>query len=217
MKVVANLDPVVLEGELLRRIGEVKKEHGPTAPVLVVVPTSRLVDHLQRRLAGKFGAVLGVEILHFRALAGNILEAAGNDLQPSSNRILTELLRRCIGELPGGNQLKRFVDRRPGAASSLMSSIRALREAGVDPGDFRKLARSEQDLASLYSAYSHRLGDMSERGVTDEAGFINAACRVLDTGIGLRERYNSVFLYGAYELLGVHLNLLRKMEPVTVL
>lgn len=208
---------MVLEGELLRRIGEVQDEEGKTAPVLVVVPTARLVDHLHRRLAEKFGALLGIEIVHFHGLAKTILEATGNSLQPVSGRILTELLRRCIGELPDGNRLKRYVSERPGAASALMSSIRDLREAGVDHGDFSRLARSTPDLALLYKIYCHRLDDLANKQITDEAGFITTARKVLDSDPAFRNRFEAVFLYGAYELIGIHLDLLRKLEPVTAL
>lgn len=214
MKVVAHLDPVVLEGELLRRIGEVQERNGKTAPVLVVVPTSRLRDHLQRRLAEKFGAVLGVEIVHFHGLARMIHEASETGAtEPASSRVLTELLRRCIGELPNGNRLKEYVRQRPGAATSLMSSIRDLREAGVDPELFRDLPGAAPHLTALYERYCHRLTGLSELGITDEAGYIAAA----GNASGIRNRFHSVFLYGAYELVGVHLNLLRKLQPVTVL
>ena len=214
MKVVAHLDPVVLEGELLRRIGEVQERNGKTAPVLVVVPTARLVEHLQRRMAQKFDALLGVEIMHFRGLAGRILEAAGSDLQPASSQILAELLRRCIHRLPDDDRLRRFVSKRPGATSSLMKSINNLREAGFPEKESGQLPGN---LAALYRSYCRSVDRLAQQGITDEAGFITRACEAMERSSGLREQYGEVLLYGAYELLGVHLQLLRMFRPVTAL
>src|SRR5262245_32120184 len=63
VRVVSNSSSLVLERELLDRVAAAKSGD-PLAPVLIVVPSARLADHVARRLVERFGAVLGVEIVH---------------------------------------------------------------------------------------------------------------------------------------------------------
>ena len=56
MKLVANASPSVLEAELLDRVAAAKSRD-LLAPVLIIVPTSRLADHVSLRLAERFGSI----------------------------------------------------------------------------------------------------------------------------------------------------------------
>ena len=59
MKIVANASPTVLEAELLDRVAAAKTGD-PLAPVMIIVPTRRLADHVSHRLVERFGSILGV-------------------------------------------------------------------------------------------------------------------------------------------------------------
>src|SRR5260221_14712805 len=72
----------VLEGRLADLIREVKEGDpaGAFAPIVVVVPSDRLRDHLQIVLAEKLGAVIGVHILDHQAFAREAATTAGRTL-----------------------------------------------------------------------------------------------------------------------------------------
>ena len=111
MKVLSHPDPVVLENTLLARVDAVHP-HDATARTVVVVPTARLVRHLQRRLATKRGAWLGLEVLDFDSLARRTLEHSGGARpRVASRRLLETLLRRCLTRC-AENRWSRFVRKR---------------------------------------------------------------------------------------------------------
>ena len=76
MRLLAHPDPLTLERELLSRVDSLHPRDG-TGRTLVLVPSARLATHLLRRFAGRRPAWLGLEVLHFRALARRIVEAGG--------------------------------------------------------------------------------------------------------------------------------------------
>ena len=69
----------------------------PLAPVLVIVPTSRLAAALRRRLSRALGAYLAIEVLPHRALSLRAA-AAGPDAPPriASEVVLATLLDRLL-------------------------------------------------------------------------------------------------------------------------
>jgi Lhr-like helicase len=72
LRVLAHPDPVVLEEELLSRV---ERGHGPemATRTLIVTPTTRLAEHVQRRLTTRRPAWLGLEVLHLSSLATSVL------------------------------------------------------------------------------------------------------------------------------------------------
>src|SRR5262245_281309 len=73
MRVVAHIDPIVLERELVARIG-VEHPRDGSSRTLVLVPTTRLADHVKRRLLAARPAWIGLEVLSPRALARTVLD-----------------------------------------------------------------------------------------------------------------------------------------------
>ena len=61
---MAHPDPFVLERELLDRVASAQADD-PLAPVLIVVPTRRLAEHVQRKVAEDAGARLAVHVLTY--------------------------------------------------------------------------------------------------------------------------------------------------------
>lgn len=219
MRVLAHLDPTVLERELLSQVSRAGRAREPHR-ILVVVPTTRLADHVQRRLTQASAAWLGVEVLHFRALAQRIVEQHGErGTRVASPRVLEALLERVLRDLPD-NEWSRFVERRPGAAGRLMRSLNELREAGIAPPSLDACCADHagmQWLTEIYRSYGERLQRAEKDCWTDEAGLVFQAvahaCR-------FASRFDSVFVHGVYELTGVHLQLVRALDDggrVTVL
>ncbi len=219
IRVVADPDPWVLERELIGRIEQVRGEASPLAPVLVLVPTRVLARHLRHRLTARRAAWLAVEVQTFRGMVHRILEG-GADAPPRavSKRLLEAVLERVLRELPD-NRLTRFVDRRPSALRSLLGTLNDLREAGIPAAAVRECAAagSERDLAAVFERYGRALEKLAPCGLTDEAGLVTAAAR---RAAEQARHYRGVFVHGAYELVGMHLDLVRAISaasPVTVL
>ncbi len=218
MKVLAHPDPFVLEAELLDRIAAAQRDD-PLARVLVIVPTSRLAAHVERRVAERHGARLGVEVLVHRALAHRILETApGPPLRVISPLLLEGLLERVLDQVPT-SRLTDFAKERPGAVGSILETLEDLREAGIPPGALQAYARGEIEgaIAAVYDAYHAGLVRAETLGFVDEAGLVR---RALPHAPGLARARAEILHHGAYELIGVHLDLTRTLDrarPVTFL
>ncbi|HXV76355.1 MAG TPA: PD-(D/E)XK nuclease family protein [Candidatus Polarisedimenticolaceae bacterium] len=212
MKILGHVDVRVLEQELLRVL---VRDHPstPGARSFVVVPTRRLVTHLSKRLVrdGGAGAWLGVEFLTFHGLARSILVRAGARVP----RVLAEPVRRsALRSVLAGlrqNAWAAFVERRPGALGRLARAVDDLREAGVLPAELETCAgdhRGNRSLAEIYAAYHEALVALGVAGVTDGAGFIAAATPHAGEFAAASAQ---LLVYGAYEWLGVHLELIREL------
>ena len=211
MKVLAHIDATVLEQELLSRV-DATHPAGEIAGTLIVVPTTRLAEHLLRKLSEVRPAWLGLEVLHFRSLAFRILEKSGTTVHTASTHLLEALLRRLLRDRPR-NLWSRFVDDRPGALSRLVAAVNDLREAGIEPGDVERIGAGGERgraLAELYRAYHDEL-ERAE-GWTDNAGLIR---RALSGAAAFGKRSPAVFVHGAYDLIGVHLDLVRALDAAT--
>jgi RecB family exonuclease len=217
LRVLAQLDPVILEEELLARI---EREHGSgeLRRSLVVAPTARLAEQIQRRLSERRVAWLGLEVLHLLSLPDRILQQAGVNARCCSQRLLQALLGRQLKRSPE-NPWSRFVRQRPGALDGLAAAMTELRKAAIDPNDLAacRLDDSGHGLAEIYRRYHDALERLAADGWVDDAGLIRAA---LPHVARYAQPYASVFLHGAYELIGIQLDLIRALDRacgVTVL
>jgi ATP-dependent helicase/DNAse subunit B len=213
VKVLAHVDPVLLERELLARV-DATHPRGAVGHTLVLVPTNRLAEHLQRKLAGVRPAWLGLEVLPFRGLGRRVLEQAdGSTLHVASPLLLEALLRRLLHERPR-NGWSKFVGRRPGAVGPMAATFRELREAGIAATDLAACTDGPRtsDLAELFELYDTALGECASAGWTDDAGLAHAA---MPHVAGFAEDLDAVFVHGAYELIGVYLDLLRELDHAT--
>lgn len=207
MRVRTHPDPTALERALLDRLERAVADDVPT---LVVVPASRLRDHVQRRLLDRGGASIGIEILTLPRLVDAALEAAGRSPGAPIARPALELL---AGEAlaTAGDRWARFVERRPRALQRLTESLVDLREAAIAPGVVERAARGgrQRELAAIYAHWSAALDRARERGFSDVAGKALEACDCVDALLGSDR---AVVLYGAYDLIGTHLLLLRAID-----
>ena len=210
MRLVAHASPLVLEGELLDRVAAAKSADA-LAPVLIVVPSRRLADHVNRRLVERFGAVLNVSVLHHRALAERVLEQAGATARPVlSDDLTATLFARVVQRAPAG-PLRDFVRDRPGAATAMQNALTDLREAGLEPAVVRAtLAGPEAETAALYGLWSEALDELQARtGAVDETGLAREAAR---EATSFASRFSAILHHGAYDLLGVRIDLVRALD-----
>ena len=217
LRILHHLSPIALERGLLACL-DAEHPRVASARTLVLTPTSRLADHVQRRATALRPGWLGLRVVHFRGFAAAALRAAGvaaSELLPLTGEAL---LRRAVRECDAG-PWSRLIDLRPGAFQRLAAAVRDLREAGLAADDVDAVARTETDreLAQVYRRYVAALDAAERRGIYDSAGIVVAASRHVApalTGDGV------AIVHGAYELTGVVLDLLRAIDavlPVTVL
>ena len=222
MKVVASADPWLLEEELLQRI--LARPHGGlTEPILVLVPTSVLAAHIERRLLERSNAVLGVHILTHRALATRALkwafEPTPRVLPKSGFLALVDALSRAdAGAGLEGDQLRAFA----GARAALARTLSELRDAGISGQQLRRALepdRCESALARIGVSLNEALDRLAGEGHTDGAGLVRAALPHI--GLYLRGKgVHAVIHHGAYDIIGVHLELLDAIDagaPLTIL
>jgi RecB family exonuclease len=199
-----------LEARLVELIREVK-QGDPFAAVAVIAPTRWLLTHLRLRLAESFPGLLNVRLLHHDALAREAASAAGTEpLRTLSAPVREQVLQRAVDEV--GGELAGYVARRPGTLSVLLESMNDLREAAVAPVAATRvggLSRAGRELLRFYTAYVARLDTLLDAGLTDRAGALRSATPHVAS---FCRRFRLVIHYGAYDLIGVNLDLMRGVE-----
>lgn len=202
----------VLEDRLAALILEARQgdSASPFPPVAVVAPTRRLLSYLQVMLADRLPVLANVHFFTHRSLGG----AAGAATGSPAPRLLSDDVKAKI--LSGlvqarGGPLADYVLSRPGSIASILSTLDDLREAGVPAGPavkIRELSARGKDLLNVYAAYAGQI-DASGPLVADRAR------RLLASAPAVREfcrRFRLVVHYGAYDLIGVNLELMRAVE-----
>jgi RecB family exonuclease len=209
-------DFAVLERRLESHLRSLKRDHGPLAEAAIVVPTARLRDHLLHLLAGRFGALAAVEVLHHDALAAAIASDAAlappSGVRPAALRPLGALSRQAIVEdlaRRASGSLAPYVAAVPGSVAAILATLDELREAGVEPRAARRVAglsESAREILSLAAGYGEVLERLSAQGFADRAGRIAA---ILGHAPRFAARYRLVVHYGAYDIVGMNLDLMR--------
>jgi RecB family exonuclease len=230
VRFVSHPDPRVLfewlRAELARSAGS-----APLAPVRIVVPNRRLAGEVRRRLAQGGRAYLGLRVVDFGALAAEVLDRwAGTEgeFRIAPEVVLRQVLLRCL-EREGG-VLAAHARRRAGVAARLLAAFQEMREAEVSAEDAASAPAAgddpvEREIPRLYRRYLEALQGLERGGRADRAGFVARAAAGAGSaqdpaapvwgGHGAR-----LFLYGAYEVIGIHRSLLRALARralVTVL
>ena len=196
------LAPPALEAALLREV-ERRRRPDPLAPLWIVAPTRRLLDHLAVRIAQQFGAVANLRFLHHRALAAEVVRrAGGTPLRPLPPSAALWLFEREIARET--SDLARYLQREPAAVAPLLATFRDLRDAGVQSDAARaprRLSSRADETLALFRRFESLLDELAPQGVGDGARIAADAVTATATAelasIGLIH-------YGAYELIGVH-------------
>ncbi len=192
-------NPLRLEEELVARLRELKNA-SPWAPALIVAPSRRQVLRLRERLPRELGALLGVEILNYQALAYRLLEGSGEPVPDLLSRVVLErLLERGLAAHPELT-LSRYAAERPGVVSELVARVEELREAGIAPGDLAQVASDVSARVAGARVESPAFGAVGRRaGGTPgpdwaQAGYYERAFRVLGRWID-EQRPHDIFFF----------------------
>ncbi len=221
-RVVASPFPRALERHLAEALREIK-QRDPLAPILIVAPSVLLLDRLKRVLAAELGAVLNVAFFYHRRLAeealGDSAESGKLPLRVASDEILARLLSGVLAQDRG--PLARYACDWRGGPAALLATLRDLRDAGVTPEALETAGTTspkDADLTGIlpiYRAYVASLVNLAAQGLTDAAGLMEAA---LPKVAAWGARFEQVFHHGAYDLIGLHGELMRVLAtrvPVT--
>ncbi len=218
-EVWAHPDVMRLERELAARVRALRASPADAFdPVLVLVPSRRQMLRTREMLAREAGALLGVEVLTHQALAYRLVEADPERPAPAlASRALRETLVESLlesrTESAKEGTLAGYVGEHPTAFGPLTGVLRELREAGVTAEDLERAGdgRYTAELASLLREYEEALARLAAApaGWTDRAGLARLAARA---ALGGRvPTYRAVLQYGAYELIGMNLELVRAL------
>ncbi|PYT11745.1 MAG: hypothetical protein DMF51_14745 [Acidobacteria bacterium] len=202
-------DFAVLERRLAELILETRQadRRHPFPPVAIVAPTRRLLTHLQIRLAERLGALLNVHFFHHQSLASAALAVSGAALPaPLHDDVKTEILAALIQAR--GGPLADYAAARPGTVASILSTLDDLREAGLSAGAAEArsgVTAAGRDLLGLYARYCRTI-DAAGPALTDRAGWLRHALAAVED---YSRRFRLAVHYGAYDLIGVNLELMR--------
>jgi len=217
LRIEGHADPGVLEARLFDLVRETKSsgKAGAWTPVAIVVPSRLLGDHLRTRLAAELGSLLDVSVLHHAALQQQAAALAGARLPRRLPRSVREALLAETLRAEGG-ELAAYAASRPGSVSALLSTMDDLREAGADPDRARSvkgLSAGGRRTLAIYRAYAAGLEALLEKGLSDRAGATRAALPHVESWARARG-FARVIHYGAYDLTGRALGLLKALETV---
>ena len=157
-------------------------EEGPFAATLVLVPTARHGDQFRRRVVGRCGVALNLEVttLHFFARG-----VADTSTVPTVD-VAAEVLRRATRERIGAGAAGRFapIADTPGLRALLDRAVSELVGADVAPSDLHDAAAragsaDHEALAAVYGAYRELL---DEHGWRDPRETPTLAAEAIDAG-----------------------------------
>lgn len=200
-----------LTDRLLRRLAEL----GPTAPCMIVAPSRRMADRLERAAVESGLALFDKRFHTFHSLAHALVAESGGPPRRLvsdpvfHDRLVDSLLEAEpeLGERFGGAARPRAL------AGALRSSLRDLIDAGVEPSLLEEhfgaeLLKDEAEAARLsallrlltaYEARLERLGVMSSSGLIALAAELAPRSRLLG-------RLEEILYFGFYDLTGLQLS-----------
>ncbi len=217
-RVLVHPDFLRLEAELVAIVRGLRD--GPAHaffPILILVPSRRQMARIRRVLAEAFGALAGVEVAPHLVLAYRLLENELEGAPPALlGRAATDLLVGKFLEETPGSPLAAYAREHPPAVGHLTGLLRELREAGVGPDALRESASGDArtaEVASLLARYERALADLAgaEPPWSDRAGLLARAAAAAPR----RPPFRAVIQYGAYELVGMNLDLVRALPSET--
>jgi len=223
LKVVTGSFHPHLESAFVEHLHAAKAED-PFAPIAVLVPSAPLLDRLKRLLTlERRHAFLNIHFLTFHQLALRLAgEAAGGAAQPIPVRVVDDLffeqlVRHLVQTRLSGITALQQVGHSSGTWGALWSSIRDLKDAGVDPAEARRGVGEgcfdEDDrewLHALFSLYAavQDVGRALDVGTADDLAqsllpFVPASPFI--------RSLRHVFYYGFYDLTQIQLSLFEKV------
>lgn len=230
LRVVTGCFHPSLESALVEHL-HLAQADDPFAPLAILVPSSTLLDRLKRLLSGEGqGAWLSVHLLTFHQFALRLADEIQSQHGAKRIRVVDDLffeqlVRYLTRNRPSGLAPLQRIGHASGTWSALWSTVRDLKDAGVDPeaairgvteGYFdHDEADQLQALFSLYAAVEE-VGQTLEVGTADD--FAESLIPLVPSSAFLAS-LTHLFYYGFYDLTQVQLSLfeaVRATVPTTL-
>lgn len=206
---------------------QLAKAENPFAPVAVLVPSIPLLDRLRRFLTlERRLSLLNVHFLTFHQLALRLADEMTGTARPAPVRVVDDLffeqlVRHLVKTRLSGLTGLQQVGHSSGTWRALWSSIRDLKDAGVDPAEARRgvgegcFGEEDRDwLQALFSLHAavREVGRALDVGTADDLAesllpFVQASPFI--------RSLRHVFYYGFYDLTQIQLSLFEKVTAVT--
>lgn len=220
-----------LESSLVDHIRQAKARD-PVAPLAVLVPSNQLIDRVRRLLAIEQGlSLLNVHLLTFHQLALRLADEAREQagaappLRLADELFFEQLVRHIVRRrLPGLTALQ-HIGHSSGTWSALWSTVRDLKDAGVDPASaLRGLEEGyfDRDEAHWLQALFSLHGAVKEAGATLQIGTADDLAESLLPSVPASAFVGTLtqaYYYGFYDLTQVQLSFfdaLSKAVPTTL-
>lgn len=208
LKVISGPFQPTLERSFLDTIANLKKS--PLTPVLVITPSSRQMDRLQKILVARFPTLMNVHFHTFTSAAQEIV-----DERPASRPVLSDPLYFDTVVKNLLKETKPFEDFDEiaipeGFPSAVRSTLRDLLDAGVDE-ELVAGAMSEEfvgrsvdlgSLRSLLNLYRSYLKKLESLPVSTMADVLKEATARAPKSLFLK-KFEQILFYGFYDLTGL--------------
>ncbi|MBN1295102.1 MAG: PD-(D/E)XK nuclease family protein [Candidatus Latescibacteria bacterium] len=193
-------DPAANLDELLKRTPI------SLGPVCVIVPDSRSIQFMEKKLAGLSGnACLGQKIYTFNGLASAILTYSGKKTglirEHEKRAILHDVICQRIGE----NSQYRSVSRYPGFLNVLITYLRDMRSSVIENENNKKYT----ELTAIAAAYDRRLKSFEK---DDQEGIIVSALQGDYIEQFSIQFQGPLIVDGFYDLTDHQFNLIRRLS-----
>ncbi|MBS0152534.1 MAG: exodeoxyribonuclease V subunit gamma [Nitrospira sp.] len=212
-----------LESSLVAQLRQTQTDD-PFAPVAILVPSSTLLARLKRLLSAEQNcALLNVHFFTFHQFALRLAdESPGQDRATRIRRVddlfFEQLVRYLTRNRPSGLAPLQRIGHASGTWGALWSSIRDLKDAGVDPAAAIQGAREgyfgqddSDQLHALFSLYAAVEEVGMTLGVGTDDDFAESLISFVPSSSFLAS-LTHLFYYGFYDLTQVQLSLLEAVR-----
>lgn len=215
-----------LENAIVDEIRTHKQAH-PFAPLLVLVPSTALRQHLKAVLSRQHRlSLLNVHLLTFYQLALRLrAESHGEAAELRDELFFEEVLRQLVRARQPGAEAFAGVEERVGGSAALWQTLRDLRDGMVDP----ELALEATLTGQFAHEESHRtkhllrllqtlLDFCRHQGISESADLFKLATQQVPAS-SLLKTFEEIFYYGFYDLTQIQLDFFHAVAqryPITL-
>ena len=202
-----------LENAFVEEIRASKKAN-PFSPLLILVPSTALRQHLKSVLSRRRGlSVLNVHLLTFYQLSVRLFaELSDHPPELRDDLFLEEVLRHLVRAGAPGAEIFAGVEDRAGGCAALWQTLRDLRDGTVDPQlaleairERPTLSRDSDRTQRLLLLFQTLLGYCRDKGINGQSDLDKFATQQAPESSYLRQ-FEQIFYYGFYDLTQIQVD-----------
>jgi hypothetical protein len=221
LKVISGRFHPTLERAFVERISEFKRD--PLAPLLVVAPSSRLIERLQMLLSKSATPTLNVHFHSISSITDDVVASEGALTKPvlSDPLFFDTLIKNILKEGRSFPEMEGIAIPK-GFPPAVRSTLRDLLDAGINEDNVEEAIREEfvgkevdlGSLRSLLNLYRSYLKKIRQLPVAPRSEVLIRAAELAPSSTYL-SRFDEVLFYGFYDMTGLQFNFFRSscQEP----